>query len=69
MLKNQNLQESGLFDDSISCINTSSNNSNTVHKQFATSTSPNNSKNKPNTKFLYFCSIPQSHDNFVRLYF
>jgi hypothetical protein len=44
MLKNQNTKNSALFDDSTSHINTSSNNSNIVHKQTATSTVSNDNK-------------------------
>jgi len=51
MQKNQNIQTSSLFNDSILCINTSSNDSNIVHKKTATSNSFNFEKtSKDNNK-------------------
>jgi hypothetical protein len=62
MLKNQNIQNSFLFDDSISSIDTSSNNSNVVHNRAVTSTMSNNTKNTIKNFSIY---KPQQHNIMV----
>ena len=65
-MQNENIQTSVLFDDSISCLHTSSNGSNIVHKNSVTSIS-NNSQKALNNKNLYVWSIRQSHNNALSL--
>jgi len=50
MQENENIQESVLFDGSVSCINISSNDSNIVHKKTVTSTIHNNTIKQQNSK-------------------
>ncbi|MFT5660996.1 MAG: hypothetical protein ACI9TV_001640 [Sulfurimonas sp.] len=66
MKNNQKIQGSSLFDDSVSYINTSSNNSNIVHKNSVTSFNNNSKKSLNIDKYNWFTTT-LSHNNALSL--